>query len=82
MGGPLKQRGTWLAISLIALAFAPSALAADEEGDAGDVPGSAGDLTLEGVETLSGEIATGNDADLYRICLSGGGTFSATTVGL
>jgi hypothetical protein len=78
----LKQRCTWLAISLIALAFAPTAVAADEQGDAGDVPASALDLTLERVETLNGEIATGNDADLYRICLSGGGTFSATTVGL
>lgn len=78
----MKQRCSWLAISLIALAFAPSALAADEQGDAGDVPASAQDLSLERVETLTGEIATGNDADLYRICLSGGGTFSATTVGL
>jgi hypothetical protein len=78
----LKQRATWLAISLIALAFAPSALAADEEGEAGDVPGSAQDLTLDRVGTLNGQIATGNDADLYRICVSGGGSFSATTVGL
>jgi hypothetical protein len=78
----LKQSCIWLAISLIALAFAPSAFAADEQGDAGDVPASAQDLTLERVETLSGTIATGNDADLYRICLTGGGTFSATTVGL
>ena len=79
----MKQRGgTWLVISLIALALAPSALAADEQGDAGDVPASAQDLTRAPVESISGTIATGNDADLYRICLSGGGTFSATTVGL
>jgi hypothetical protein len=79
----LKQRGgIWLVISLIALAFAPSAVAADEQGDAGEVPGSAQDLTPAAVEGISGTIETGNDADLYRICLSGGGTFSATTAGL
>jgi hypothetical protein len=79
----LKQRGsTWLVISLIALAFAPSALAADEQGDAGDVPATAQDLTRASVGGISGTIATGNDADLYRVCLTGGGTFSATTVGL
>jgi hypothetical protein len=79
----LKQRGsTWLVISLIALAFAPSALAADEQGDAGDVPTTAQDLTLATVPSITGTIATGNDADLYRVCLTGGGSFSATTAGL
>jgi hypothetical protein len=79
----LKQRGsTWLVISLIALAFAPSALAADEQGDAGDVPATAQDLTRAPVPDINGTIATGNDADLYRICLTGGETFSATTAGL
>ena len=79
----MKHRGcTWLAISLIALAFAPSALAADEQGDAGDVPATAQDLTRTSVESITGKIATGNDADLYRVCLTGGGTFSATTVAL
>ena len=79
----MKQRGCiWLVISLIALAFAPSALAADEQDDAGDVPATAQDLSRAPVESITGEIGTGNDADLYRICLSGGGTFSATTVGL
>jgi hypothetical protein len=79
----LKQRGcTWLAISLIALIFAPSAVAADEQGDAGDVPATAQDLTHATVPSITGTIATGNDADLYRVCLTGGGSFSATTVGL
>jgi hypothetical protein len=82
-GGHLKQRGsTWLVISLIALAFAPSALAADEQGDAGDVPATAQNLTRATVPSITGTIATGNDADLYRVCLTGGGSFSATTVGL
>ena len=82
-GGQLKQRGgTWLVISLIALAFAPGALAADEQGDAGDVPATAQDLTRAPVDSITGTIATGNDADLYRVCLRGAGSFSATTVGL
>ena len=82
-GGQLKQRGgTWLVISLIALAFAPGALAADEQGDAGDVPATAQDLTRAPVDSITGTIATGNDADLYRVCLTGEGSFSATTVGL
>jgi hypothetical protein len=81
MGGHLK-RGICLVSSLIALALAPSALAADEQGDAGDVPATAQDLTQGQLTTINGQVADGNDADLFRICLSGGQTFSATTVGL
>ncbi len=82
----MNRGNTWVAIPLIALAFtlalAPSAFAADERDDAGDVPATAQDLTAERVESISGLIATGDDADLYRICLTGGGEFSATTEGL
>jgi hypothetical protein len=80
-GGHLK-RVIWFAVSLIALAAAPSALAADEQGDAGDLPATAQDLTQPDVRTISGQLSDGNDVDLFRICLSGGQTFSATTVGL
>ena len=76
------KRSIWFAISLIALALAPSAFAADEQGDAGGVPATAQNLTQEQFTTISGQVADGYDADLYRICLSGGQTFSATTVGL
>jgi hypothetical protein len=76
------KRGICLVSSLIALALAPNALAADEQGDAGDVPGTAQDLTQAQLTTINGQVADGNDADLFRICLSGGQTFSATTVGL
>ena len=76
------KRGICLVSSLIALALAPSALAADEQGDAGDVPATAQDLTQGQLTTINGQVADGNDADLFRICLSGGQTFSATTVGL
>ena len=33
------------------------------------------------MDQISGSFATGADADLYRLCLQGGGTFSASTVG-
>ena len=50
-------------------------------GDAGDLPGTAQDLSGAPVDAIDGSIATGADQDLYRVCLEGGGTFSATTVG-
>ena len=58
------------------------ALSWTEAGDAGDLPafaqqpGGAGAL-----DSISGTIDSNADADMYRICLTGGGTFSATTVG-
>jgi hypothetical protein len=76
------KRSICIAISLIALALAPSALAADEQGDAGGLPATAQDLTAGEVGTISGQLSDGYDADLFRVCLSGGQTFSATTVGL
>ena len=76
------KRCICLVSSLIALALAPSALAADEQGDAGAVPATAQDLTQAQLTTINGQVADGNDADLFRICLSGGQTFSATTAGL
>jgi hypothetical protein len=60
---------------------APVALAVPEIGDAGDLPliaqepGPAGTLTsIEGASSSTG------DRDMYKVCLRGGGTFSATTV--
>ena len=53
------KRSIWLAISLIALALAPSALAADEQGDAGDVPATAQDLTQAQLTTINGQVADG-----------------------
>ena len=76
------KRGIGFAITLIALALAPGALAADEQGDAGDVAATAQNLTQGGVTTINGRLSDGNDADLFRVCLTGGGTFSATTDGL
>jgi hypothetical protein len=77
----LKLRiATALAI-LSLLALAPAAGAADEVGDAGDLPATAQDLTGAGVETINGTVAEATDIDMYRVCVDGGGSFSASSVG-
>jgi hypothetical protein len=71
-------------IALAALALlicAPAAIAAPEEGDAGDLPATAQDLSGETVTRIDGEIASTEDIDMYRVCVSGDGSFSASTVG-
>ncbi len=65
----------------MALGLPASALAADESGDAGELPASAQDLSSAAVDQISGSFANGGDVDLYRVCLEGGGSFSASTVG-
>lgn len=52
-----------------------------EVGDAGDLPATAQTATASPLTAVSGALAAGTDEDMYRICLPGGGTFSATTVG-
>ena len=68
------------AVVLAVLATAPSALAVPEQGDAGDTPATAQNLTTQVVPTITGDLE-GEDADLYRVCLAGGRSFSASTVG-
>ena len=63
------------------LLFAPMAGAAAETGDAGDLPPGAQDLTSQRVTQIDGSFADTSDVDLYRLCLPGGGSFSASTVG-
>ena len=63
------------------LALPAGAFAASEDGDAGDLPGTAQDLTSAPVDAIDGSIGGDSDQDLYRVCLEGGGGFSATTVG-
>jgi hypothetical protein len=63
------------------LLFAPMAAAAAETGDAGDLLPGAQDLTSGGVTQIDGNFANSSDVDLYRLCLPGGGSFSASTVG-
>ena len=78
-GRYLKLVSTCLAACCLALPA--SALAATEDGDAGDLPGTAQDLTGAPVDAIDGSIATGEDQDAYRVCLAGGASFSATSVG-
>ena len=63
------------------LALAPAASAADEQGDAGDLPATAQDLSGAAVETISGTVAGSSDIDMYRVCVDGGRSFSASSVG-
>jgi hypothetical protein len=72
-----------LPIVLIAgLAVTPAALAVpvSEQGDAGETPATAQNVTTQLVTSISGELAV-EDTDVYRVCLAGGRSFSATTVG-
>jgi hypothetical protein len=71
---------TALAI-LSLLVLAPVVTAADEAGDAGDLPATAQDLTGAGVDTINGTVAGSSDIDMYRVCVDGAGTFSASAVG-
>jgi Bacterial pre-peptidase C-terminal domain len=71
---------TSLAI-LALLLFAPAAGAVEEQGDTGDLPATAQDASTEDVTRIDGSFADGSDVDVYRLCLSGGGSFSASTIG-
>ncbi|HEV2875004.1 MAG TPA: DVUA0089 family protein [Thermoleophilaceae bacterium] len=71
---------TALAI-LSLLTLAPAAGAADEDDEAGDLPATAQDLTGAGVDTINGTVADPTDIDMYRVCVDGGGTFSASSIG-
>jgi hypothetical protein len=65
---------------VILLGLAPSAFAASESGDAGDLPATAQNAGSGAVTSIVGNFGTGSDADMYRVCLSDGASFSASTV--
>jgi hypothetical protein len=65
---------------VILLGLAPSAYAVSESGDAGDLPATAQDVGSGAVTSIMGSFETGSDADVYRMCLSDGASFSASTV--
>jgi hypothetical protein len=65
----------------VSLGLAPSAFAASESGDAGDLPSTAQDLGSGAVTSILGSFPGGGDVDMYRVCLTDGASFSATTVG-
>lgn len=72
---------TFTTVFVLALAAAPAAFAAVEQGDAGDLTTTAQDLGDAPVTQIFGSFADAADADVYRVCLSDGDSFSATTVG-
>jgi hypothetical protein len=81
---PVRHPTTPISVALAAislLVLTPAAGAAVEQDDAGDLPATAQDLSSEVVDQIEGVAASGFDVDMYRVCLSGGGTFSASTVG-
>jgi hypothetical protein len=77
----LTRSAATAAIAVIFLGLAPSAFAVSENADAGDLPATAQNLSAGTVEVIDGAFTSGGDADVYRLCLSGGKTFSASTVG-
>ena len=65
---------------MILLGLTPSAFAASESGDAGDLPATAQNVGSGAVTSITGGFGNGSDADIYRVCLSDGASFSASTV--
>ncbi len=75
----VASSGTWQGANS-ACASCPTPYA--EVGDAGDLPGTAQDVTGTGaVVGISGTLTTG-DADMYRIRVCDAANFSASTVGI
>ncbi|MEA2365316.1 MAG: hypothetical protein QOI32_828 [Thermoleophilaceae bacterium] len=82
---PVTPRLTRISVfaiaAVFALAAAPGAFAASESADAGELPSSAQDLGDGPVTQVFGSFSSASDSDVYRICLTDGATFSASTVG-
>jgi Bacterial Ig-like domain (group 3) len=66
---------------MLVLALAPGAFAASEVGDAGELRATANDMGAGPVSDIQGTFTDGADADLYRVCLTDGTSFSASTLG-
>jgi len=79
----VTPRITRIAVTAVAVAIslglAPSAFAVSEIGDAGDLPSTAQDLGSGAVTSILGNFPGGGDVDVYRVCLTDGASFSATT---
>jgi hypothetical protein len=67
-------------VFVFAVAGAASAVTLTESGDAGSLPADA-QTTTGAVDLITGAISSAGDEDIYKICLTGGKTFSATTEG-
>jgi hypothetical protein len=68
-------------IAGLTLALAPGAFAANEVGDAGDLRATANDMGDGAVTQIDGSFKDAADSDVYRVCLTDGTSFSASTVG-
>ena len=68
-------------IAVLVLALAPGAFAASEVGDAGDLRSTANDMGAGALMEIQGNFPDASDVDLYRVCLSDGDSFSASTLG-
>ena len=77
----LSQLATAVAVA-ISLGVVPSAFAATEQGDAGDLRATAQDLGSGPVGAVLGTFTSGGDVDVYRVCVSEGPAFSAITIGM
>jgi hypothetical protein len=66
---------------VLSLTFATGAFAADEIGDAGDLRVTANDMGDSAVTQINGSFTDATDSDVYRLCLSDGASFSASSVG-
>ena len=76
-GGSL---GALLVVST-GLTVAAAAVTWQEQGNAGSLPGGAQVVTGSGsITAIHGTLTFRNDEDMYRICLTGGRTFSASTL--
>jgi hypothetical protein len=68
--------------TLVTAIGASSALAASEVGDTGELPASAQEVGPAGpLSSIDGRVDGFADRDMFKICITGGGTFSASTVG-
>lgn len=82
----MRNKTVFVVAGICALVVLAASVAAagtwTETGDAGDLPGTAQVPSGSGALTaISGAVSVSADANMYKLCLTGGGTFSATTVG-
>jgi len=81
----MLRRGYIVVLTAIAFLCAMASPASAQEivtenGDAGSLPDTAQVIPGE-VDEITGSLATLDQEDVYQLCLAGGQTFSATTVG-
>ena len=68
------------AVCVLAVTGVASAVTVTESGDAGSLPANA-QATSGVVDLITGRLSVATDEDVYKVCLTGGKTFSATTEG-